>query len=161
MSDDLVDFFRQHQAVGRQAERHLGKGLAHQPEGLERLRIGQRIARPGNADDFQLRATLPSHVALNQAHPLDRLLRCQDATGDTGTALVGAIEPALAETALDVAARSDGQMNAPRLAVIAAEAGVIGLHLLFHHRTACSHVVLSFSTKKGAPAFTGSALAPK
>ena len=53
---DGVDVIGQREPVGRQAELDVGRGLGDQLEGLEGLlRIGERIARAGDAEHGHLR----------------------------------------------------------------------------------------------------------
>ena len=102
-----------------------------QAESLEGAGIGEWVAGAGDADDLELRPD--RGVTKDEIDPLQPFLRREDATGDTWPAFVGAVELALAEAALDVAAGSDGEMDAAAGVMIAAETGMIA-ELFFHHR---------------------------
>jgi hypothetical protein len=84
-------------------------------------RIRKRIARPRNAHHCYLWPLCDYFGKIG-----DGLLGLEDAAGHAGPALVHAIEFSVAEIALDVASRRDGQMDATVFIVrIAVETGVL------------------------------------
>lgn len=97
----------QGRAVGRKAQLDVGSNLADQAEGFEGLlRIGQRIAWPGNAQYGHLR-----DGAGDGEHFLRGLLGGQPFGNDTGAAFIRAVILAVTIVALDVAGRRHRHMH--------------------------------------------------
>ena len=109
------------QAVGGQAEHHLRVLVAHPAAGFQGLgRIGERIARAGDAHHPDVPLLVEHRFEIDHG-----LGRRKDGRGDAGPGLVDAVEPAVAEFALDVAARRHGQMDPPEaVAGLGIETGV-------------------------------------
>ena len=109
----FVDVGPDPEAVRGQAEDHLRKPVAGEPQGLHGfLGIRKRIARPGDAHHHDLR-TLPDHVG----EVVHRLPRGEHRARHARTALVHAVVFPVAEIALDVAARGDRQVDAAEFPV--------------------------------------------
>ncbi len=98
----------------------------YQFEGAESLRVDQGIPRPGHGGDPD--AGLGGQCLLQ--HP-KRLLRADHPAGRSRLGLVGAVQPAVAVAALDVAARRHRQVDPAETVVRARIEAGVPLQILF------------------------------
>jgi hypothetical protein len=115
------------ETVGREAQQHLRKAPPHGGERLHRLdRIGERIARPGDADDREV-----GHASHRRVEIGGGLRRREHGARDARAALIHAVELPVAEIALEIAARRDRQVDAAvRPVRLPAEARMLGPFLI-------------------------------
>jgi hypothetical protein len=123
----LVHAVGQGQAVRRDAQLDVGRLLRQHAKGGEGpFRVGQRIARTGDAQDGHLR-----DVGRDRPGLFHGLLRRQDLRDDPGPRLVGAVVFAVAVVTLNVAGGGDGDVHAGEVMV-----GLLGIAGVIEHPVA-------------------------
>ncbi len=117
-----VDVVGEREAVGGEAERQVRCRAADPRErGVGRVRVGERVPRPGDAHHRELR-----HLRGDGEHLADRVLGRQPLRDHAGPALVRAVVLPVAVVALDVARRGHRHVHAREVVVrLLAVAGVI------------------------------------
>ena len=97
---------RKRESVGRDARCQFRELVPYELQRSECLFVGERVSGSGDAYDAEIGDPL-----LHIAYLLDGLLGCEDLAGHAGARFVAAIELPVAVVALDVAARSNGDMH--------------------------------------------------
>ncbi len=105
-ADQVPDPVRQREPVGGDAADLAGIVAPDESEGLERRLVGERVTWAGDADSSDVAGPLDDGL-----DALDGSLRAENHACDARSALVDAVELAHAVAALDVAVRSDRQVD--------------------------------------------------